>query len=59
MRGHDTREGGRTVAGYVIADVRATDEASFADVAAGVPASIERHGGKHIIRGADGDVDGV
>ena len=44
------------MAGYVIADVRVTDEAGFADFAAGVPASIERHGGKYIIRGGDPEV---
>ena len=44
------------MAGYVVADVRVTDEAGFADFAAGVPASIERHGGKYIIRGGDPEV---
>ena len=44
------------MARYVIADVRVTDEAGFADFAAGVPASIERHGGGYIIRGGDIDV---
>ena len=41
------------MAGYVVADVRVTDEAGFAEFAAGVPASIEGHGGKYIIRGGD------
>ena len=44
------------MAGYVIADVRVTDEAGFADLAAGVPASIERHRGRYIIRGDDPEV---
>ena len=44
------------MAGYVIADVRVTDEALFAEFAAGVPASIEAHGGRYIIRGGDIEV---
>ena len=44
------------MAGYMIADVRVTDEAGFADFAAGVPASIESHGGEYIIRGGDPEV---
>ena len=44
------------MAGYVIADVRVTDEALFADFAAGVPASIESHGGRYAIRGGDIEV---
>ena len=44
------------MAGYVIADVRVTDEALFAEFAAGVPATIEAHGGRYIIRGGDIEV---
>ena len=44
------------MAGYVIADVRVTDEALFAEFAAGVPASIESHGGRYVIRGGDIEV---
>ena len=44
------------MAGYVVADVRVTDEALFAEFAAGVPASIESHGGRYIIRGGDIEV---
>ena len=55
-RRHKVRAKGGIMAGYVIADVRVTDEAGFADFAAGVSASIERHGGGYIIRGGDIDV---
>ncbi len=41
---------------YAIADVRVTDEALFAEFAAGVPATIEAHGGRYIIRGGDIEV---
>ncbi len=44
------------MAGYVIADVRVTDQAGFADFIAAVPASIEGHGGRYIIRGGDVEV---
>ena len=44
------------MAGYVIADVRVTDQALFAEFAAGVPATIEAYGGRYIIRG--GDIEG-
>ncbi|MCY4615761.1 MAG: DUF1330 domain-containing protein [Chloroflexi bacterium] len=44
------------MAGYVIADVRVTDEAGFADFIARIPASIEAHGGRYIIRGGDVEV---
>ena len=44
------------MAGYVIADVRVTDEALFAEFAAGVPATIEAHGGRYIIRGGNIEV---
>ena len=56
QRRHMARAKGGIMAGYVIADVRVTDEAGFADFAAGVPASIERHRGRYIIRGGDIDV---
>ncbi len=44
------------MAGYVIADVHVTDEVGFADFIASVPASIESHGGRYIIRGGDIEV---
>ncbi len=44
------------MAGYVIADVRVTDEVGFADFIASIPASIEAYGGRYIIRGGDVEV---
>lgn len=44
------------MAGYVIADVEVEDAAGFQEYAALVPATIEKYGGKYVIRGGKTEV---
>lgn len=44
------------MAGYVIADVEIQDAAGFQEYAALVPATIEKYGGKYLVRGGKTEV---
>jgi uncharacterized protein (DUF1330 family) len=44
------------MAAYVIADVDVTDPAGFAEYRALVPATIEAHGGRYLVRGGAHEV---
>ena len=46
-------EGGITMAAYLIAQISIHDLDTFKKYQAEVPATIERHGGKYLVRGGD------
>jgi uncharacterized protein (DUF1330 family) len=46
-------DGGTTMAAYLIAQIRIHDLDTFKKYQAEVPATIERHGGKYLVRGGD------
>jgi uncharacterized protein (DUF1330 family) len=44
------------MAAYIIAQIRVTDPGRYAEYRAGVPAAVEKYGGRFLVRGSDVDV---
>ena len=44
------------MAAYVVADLTLTDPEGFAEYREAVPATVERYGGRYLMRGGGGDV---
>ena len=43
-------------AGYIVGDIEVTDSETYAQYAAGVPATVAAYGGRYLIRGVSGEV---